>query len=119
MMIRMPMHELTYQASYFASSLYQRCSRKFKRLTRPARKATISHLDEADESYLQHLWFTITMAARFFWVGIVLIIHGLIPFVFTRTASNETARINAIMQSRRTLVNDRAAQKNDQRNYDI
>ena len=58
------------------------------------------HPNQAGETYLQHLWFTTKMAMRFLYISIVLLIHGLIPFTFTRTASQQTEKIYLIMKSR-------------------
>ncbi len=52
------------------------------------------------ETYLEHLWFTLTMSARFIYVTIVLTIHGLFPFLLTRAASRQIEVVYAIMKTR-------------------
>jgi len=52
--------------------------------------AFTAHPNATGESYLQHLWFTITMAARFFYAMTVLMIHGLLPFLLVRAASSQS-----------------------------
>lgn len=50
--------------------------------------AFTSHPREAGENYFEHLLFTINMAIRVLACGIVLVIHGLLPFLFVKKASN-------------------------------
>lgn len=52
------------------------------------------------ETYWQHLWFTLTMSARFIYVTVVLSIHGLFPFLLTRAASHQIEVVYAIMKTR-------------------
>lgn len=63
-------------------------------------KTFTDHPHQAGESYLGHLWFTLCMAARFFYLGIVLVIHGLLPFLFTHTASMHIEGIYLTMKIR-------------------
>lgn len=72
-------------------------------------KAFTEHPQEAGENYLEHLWFTITMTSRLIYSAIVLLIHGIFPFLLVRTASTQIVRIYVIMKSRipskqRTLI---------------
>ena len=52
------------------------------------------------ETYGQHLWFTLTMAVRFFYAGGAIFVHGIFPFLCVRTASNEIIRSYRIMRTR-------------------
>lgn len=45
----------------------------------------IKHLEWVDESYLEHLWFAWRVAA-------VLIVHGLLPWIWQFKASEMTAQ---------------------------
>lgn len=63
-------------------------------------KAFTEHPHEGGESYLQHLSFTLRMAGLLFTVGVVLLTHGLFPFLFTRTASGQIERVYRVMKSR-------------------
>jgi hypothetical protein len=65
-------------------------------------RAFTTHPKSIGETYLQHLWFTTKMAVRLVASGIALLLHGLFPFLFTRTASNEFDAIYAIMKKRIT-----------------
>jgi hypothetical protein len=67
---------------------------------RRTQRAFTEHPHETDETYLQHLWFTIRMSARFAVVGALLLTHGIFPLLFTRTASGQMERIYVIMKSR-------------------
>ncbi len=63
-------------------------------------RAFTEHPLATGESYWQHLWFTICMAARFVYTTVVLVLHGLLPFLLTKAASREIERIYAIMKAR-------------------
>ena len=84
-------------ASYIAQVVYSKITGFIKK----RHESCTKHLDEAGESYLQHLWFTCRMSVRFVAIAIVLVIHGLIPYLFTRTASTQTEKIFRIMKTRR------------------
>ena len=62
--------------------------------------AFTGHPEETGESYLQHLWFTVSMAGRFLFVTTVLVLHGLFPFALQRAASLQIEKIYGIMKSR-------------------
>jgi hypothetical protein len=64
-----------------------------------AKKFT-EHPEETGETYLQHLWFTTKMAARFLYALVVLVIHGMFPFLLMRTASRQIEIIYTIMKTR-------------------
>ncbi len=69
-------------------------------LKEQTRRAFTEHPEETDETYLQHLWFTLGMAARFFMTALVILVHGVFPFLLVRTASNQIETIYRIMKSR-------------------
>lgn len=58
------------------------------------------HPAATEETYLQHLWFTVSMGGRLAFVAILLVFHGVLPFTFTKTASNQIAAIYRIMNAR-------------------
>lgn len=62
--------------------------------------AFTSHPKATGETYLEHLWFTSKMAARFFYAMAVLLIHGLFPFLLVRAASSQIEIIYGIMKMR-------------------
>ncbi len=63
-------------------------------------RAFKEHPAEAGENYWQHLRFTLLMAARLIAVGGMLLIHGLLPFLFCKTSSKECDKINRTIQAR-------------------
>ena len=71
-----------------------------RELRAEARRAFTEHPSDTGESYLQHLWFTLTMAARFLFTMTVLIIHGVFPFLLVRAASQQIEKSYRIMKSR-------------------
>ncbi len=58
------------------------------------------HLKEAEESYFEHLKFTVKMGLGMAITGFIIIIHGIFPFIMTKTASNRIEKISVIMKSR-------------------
>jgi hypothetical protein len=52
------------------------------------------------ETYLQHLKFTIVMSTRFLICWAALLIHGIFPFLFTKTVSHQMEIIYGIMKKR-------------------
>lgn len=63
-------------------------------------RAFTQHPEQTGESYWQHLWFTLTMCSRFIYTTIVLITHGLFPFLLTTAASKEIEKVYRIMKTR-------------------
>lgn len=58
------------------------------------------HPEETGETYLQHLWFTVTMSVRFAYVSFIIMAHGVFPFLFMKSASREIEKIYRIMKVR-------------------
>lgn len=58
------------------------------------------HPQATNETYLQHLAFTLGMGGKLLGTGLIVIVHGLFPFLFTRTASRNMQRIWRIMSHR-------------------
>lgn len=70
---------------------------------RPLRRVQaifITHPHEAGETYLVHLWFTAKMGLRFAYVSFVILMHGIFPFLFTRTGSTQVEKLYRTMKSR-------------------
>jgi len=63
-----------------------------------------NHLREAGETYTQHLWCTIKYAFLFIGLATIILIHGLIPFILTNTASNRIKKLNKELTSRQNTV---------------
>ncbi len=62
----------------------------------------VEHPREAGETYWQHLRFTLGMSSRFLYCWLALFIHGIFPFLFTRTGSSQIEKMHCIMQDRVT-----------------
>lgn len=69
-------------------------------LGRELNDAFTKHPHDTGETYWQHLWFTASMSARFLYTTIVIVIHGVFPFLLTRAASDEIERTYRIMKTR-------------------
>lgn len=68
-------------------------------------KSFRDHPATAGETYWQHLLFTVCIAGRFFFLAFVSLIHGLLPFMFCRTSSNQIQEIARIFQRRTGGIN--------------
>lgn len=58
------------------------------------------HLNESGESYFVHLYFTLRMSWSLFYTAVTLLTHGLLPFTFSKTASNQVKRISKVFENR-------------------
>ncbi len=58
------------------------------------------HPRETQETYLQHLWFTLRLTARILFCGTALLLHGVFPFLLKRTTSRQMQRIYTILRGR-------------------
>jgi hypothetical protein len=59
-----------------------------------------NHLTDVNESYLRHLITAWGYAAILLVLTVILVVHGVIPFIFTRTASRTIQKMLKHMQSR-------------------
>jgi len=59
-----------------------------------------SHPRSIGESYLQHLIYAISTALSLSLTCGILVIHGLLPFLFTRTVSNRLYKVVDEMEER-------------------
>ena len=76
-------------------------------------KAFNEHPNHAGQTYVQHLLFTINMAGKMCFTSIILLVHGVLPFLFTRTASTNFKNMNQTLQDRVHKVDESiAASKN-------
>ena len=64
------------------------------------------HLEEVDETYLQHLWCCIKYVCLFSWLAIIIFIHGLVPFILTTTASDKIKELNNDLNCRNNGSNN-------------
>jgi uncharacterized protein YjeT (DUF2065 family) len=62
--------------------------------------AFTSHPRASGETYRQHLWFTLTMAGHFVYIALVIVIHGLFPFLLPRTGSTHIEHVYRIIKAR-------------------
>ena len=74
--------------------------RKARELRAELNRAFTEHPEETGETYAEHLWFTFKMSMRFLYTTIVIIIHGLFPFLLKRAASDQIERIYRIIKTR-------------------
>ena len=92
------LHKLWNDATHWLLS--ERHKRRAAELADEVERAFCEHPRATGETYWQHLWFTTTMAARFMFTMAVLLIHGLFPFLLTRTASTQIEAVYRIMKKR-------------------
>ena len=58
------------------------------------------HLDEVQETYLQHLVRAVGFAAAMLAGALACLVHALLPFLFVKTGSNCVRRLHGLMQQR-------------------
>lgn len=73
-------------------------------LWQQVKAAFTEHPAEAGETYGQHLIFTVGMALRLLATSVVLIIHGIFPFMCCHTASQKMKRCQAVMAERAKMT---------------
>lgn len=74
------------------------------------------HPHAAGESYWQHFAFTVKMGAGFSVVGIIILVHGLFPFLFTKTASTRIEKLYSRMKERAECHRQEQLAREKQRN---
>ena len=62
--------------------------------------AFTKHPHEAGETYLQHLGFTLMMAARLLFTGSALVVHGFFPFLCVHVGSKTIRGCHSILDER-------------------
>jgi hypothetical protein len=67
-------------------------------------KAFTAHPAQANETYLEHLAFTLRMAARLFFCAAALLVHGIFPFLCTHTASTKMKKCQSILSDRAAMT---------------
>jgi hypothetical protein len=70
-------------------------------------KLFLDHPAEAGETYGQHLAFTTKTSGELLLIGAALFIHGLLPFLFTTTASWRIARLYTTLTLRAQAIASR------------
>jgi hypothetical protein len=73
---------------------------KVEELGEEVKHVFTEHPHATGETYLEHLWFTLRMSGRMLWASFAILIHGIFPFLFTKTGSNEILALYTIMKNR-------------------
>ena len=60
----------------------------------------MKHLLDLDETYLVHASIALRFSAILFALSIVMIVHGIMPFLFPELTSNWLTRLAAEMEKR-------------------
>lgn len=63
-------------------------------------KLDFKHLDKVGETYFEHFCNTFKYASLFLGLTIIILIHGVFPFIFTTTASNRIKLLDKELSSR-------------------
>jgi len=58
------------------------------------------HLKEVGETYLQHMWASFRYSLTFLLLVFVAMVHAILPFVFTKTASCIIQEMSAHIKER-------------------
>ena len=51
------------------------------------------HLNEVNETYLQHRWIAFKIGFTMLVTGVFCLIHGLVPGLFKKTGSNQISKM--------------------------
>jgi len=70
-------------------------------LSQSIKRAFTSHPKNCGETYLEHLRAASICGMKLFLAGMACIIHSLLPFLFTTTASRIVQKINAHLTLRK------------------
>ena len=60
-------------------------------------KDSKEHLNEINETYFQHMAVAFKIAINMLLTGVICLIHGLIPGLFKKTASNMIVKMHEIV----------------------
>jgi len=58
----------------------------------------LHHIDK--EEYFTHMWFIFKISSILFLLGVVSVIHGLLPFLFTKVVSSKIKNLNKVLDGR-------------------
>jgi hypothetical protein len=61
------------------------------------------HPKATGETYGEHALFTLRTGLLLAYCGIIILVHGILPFMFTRTASRHLDKLNAAMKKRAAI----------------
>lgn len=64
------------------------------------------HLQDVGESYFEHFFFSTVTSIKLLSMGVVLFIHGLIPDIFVKTASNKAVKLIEKLAKRQQFAKD-------------
>jgi len=70
------------------------------------------HLKDYEESYFEHLLFSLTICVWLVIASLTLLVHALFPFCFIEKATRHIKKINQIMQIRSNKAKRRSKKKN-------
>jgi hypothetical protein len=65
------------------------------------KKKFTEHPEQAGETYIEHLCYTVRTAASLIVISMLLLLHGLLPFTCQTAASDRLGEINGEMIARR------------------
>ncbi len=60
-------------------------------------KDSRNHLNEINETYIQHMVVAFKIGIMMLLTGIICLIHGLIPGLFKKTASSQITKMHEIV----------------------
>ena len=72
----------------------------------------VKHLNDINETYIQHLIFASKISYKLLCASIILFIHAIFPFIFVKTASCMIKEINKIIKEREDNVKIKSCNNN-------
>ena len=64
-------------------------------------KKFLEHPNSIGETYAHHMWYAFKMAAKLNFLGFMLVLHALFPFLFETAVSDEILELSKEMEKRK------------------
>ena len=79
---------------------YRRAEIQQRRKASSGKDSRVKHLKENNMSWSLHLWYAMTLVGKLLLLSLTALVHGLLPFMFTSTASNGIKRLSDDLDKR-------------------
>ena len=73
---------------------YRRAEIEQRRQARSGKDSRVKQLKENNMSWSMHLWYALTLAGKLLLLSLTAVVHGLLPFTFTSTVSDEVHKLD-------------------------
>ena len=73
---------------------FRRAEAEQRRQAGRSKDSRVKHLRDINMSWSMHLWYALTLAGKLFLLSLIAVAHGLLPFLFTSTVSDEVHKLD-------------------------